>query len=449
MTTLRSLLAVGLATAVLAGCSTVSNLNPFGGDGERRDPDAPPEEDRISILQFDQQLEVADNAAPVSLPTPYVNTVWPQADGYPTHNLQHTQATGSLSVLWRRNFGAGSARSQRINARPVVADGRIYAVDADGVVVAMDAETGQQVWERELRSGSRRDRMSFGGGVGFDSGRIYAHAGFRSMVALDAATGAEIWRAEADTPFQSAPTINAGRVYITTDDNQLYAFDADNGEFLWSHQGIIESARLLTGASPAVLGDVVIAPYSSGEVVAIRVQNGNPIWSDSLTRAGGLTPISAINDVAGSPVMTEDHVYAVSHSGTLVSLDMRTGERQWDLPASSLNAPWIAGDYLFLVTVEGEVVAVDRHAGEARWITRLPVFENEQRRRNRIAWTGPVLAGGRLFLTSSTGESVIIDATDGSIERRFDIGDDVYVAPIIANETIYVVTDEGRLVALR
>lgn len=448
MIAMRSLFAATAAAILLTGCSTVSSINPFGPRDDR-DPSAPPEEDRISILQFEQQLEVAEDSAPVSLPTAYVNTVWPQADGYPTHNLQHTQATGSLSVLWRRNFGEGSARSRRINARPVVADGRIYAVDASGTVVAMDAETGDVVWRRELRSESRRDRMSFGGGIGFDSGRIYAHSGFRFLVALDAATGNEIWRTEADTPFQSAPTINGGRVYVTTDDNQLYAFDTDNGEYIWAHQGIIESARLLTGASPAVLGDVVVAPYSSGEVVAIRVQNGTPIWSDSLTRAGGLTPISAINDVAGSPVMTEDHVYALSHSGTLVSLDMRSGERQWTLPAGGLNAPWIAGNYLFLVTVEGEVICVDRIAGEVKWITRLRVFENENRRRDRIAWVGPVMAGGRLFLTSSNGTSVIIDATDGSILRSFDLNDDVYVAPIIANETIYIVTDEGRLIALR
>jgi outer membrane protein assembly factor BamB len=446
---MRSLFAVTCAALLLAGCSTVSDLNPFGGDGSRRDPNAPPEEDRISILQFEQQLEVADNTAPVTLPPAYVNTVWPQAEGYPTHNLQHTQATGSLSVAWRRSFGSGSARSRRINARPVIADGRVYVVDSEGKVVAMDAETGQEIWTHRLRSESRRDRMSFGGGLGFDSGRLYVHSGFRFMVALDAATGTEVWRTTADTPFQSAPTINAGRVFITTDDNQLYAFDSNTGEFLWSHQGIIESARLLTGASPAVLGDLVVAPYSSGEVVAIRVQNGNPVWSDSLTRAGGLTPISAINDVAGSPVMTEDNVYALSHSGTLVSLDMRSGERQWTLPAGGLNAPWIAGDYLFLVTVEGEVICVDRTVGEVRWITRLRVFEHETRRRNRISWVGPVLAGGRLFLTSSTGDSVIIDAATGDIERDFSLRDPVFVAPVIANETIYVVTDEGRLIALR
>ena len=95
------------------------------------------------------------------------------------------------------------------------------------------------------------------------------------------------------------------------------------------------------------------------------------------------------------------------------------------------------------------IIDVDRIAGEVEWITRLRVFENEDRRRNRIAWVGPVMAGGRLFLTSSNGSSVIIDATDGSILRSFDLNDDVYVAPIIANETIYVVTDEGRLIALR
>jgi outer membrane protein assembly factor BamB len=448
----QSFFVLALVSAlIVSGCSTVSDtasrLNPFDGDGAQES--VAPTDGRISILSFEQSLQADPSARAVTLPTAYANTVWPQPDGYPTHAMEHTQASGPLEIVWRRSFGEGSGRNRRLNARPVAAEGRIYVMDGQGVVNAMDADTGERVWQRRLRSGSRRDRMSFGGGLAYDGGRIYAHAGYRFMVALDATSGAEIWRTDSLTPFHSAPTVAGGRVYAATDDNELYALDSENGSVLWTHQGIVEPARLITSPSAAVLGDVVVVPYASGEIYALRVENGNPLWNDALTRTGGLTPISEINDVAGSPVIAGDTVYVMNHSGLMAALELRSGERIWNQPAGGLNAPWVAGDYLFLVTTEGEVVCMERATGAIVWIQQLPVFENPNDRDSRIAWSGPVLAGGRLFLASSNGDAAILSATDGTIQRRFRLGDDVYVAPIIVNETIYVVTNEARLIALR
>lgn len=440
--------------AGLAGCSTVQDtadrLNPFVLL-EEESTDRAPVDERVSILSFEQSLQVDSDAGamPVTLPTAYRNTIWAQPDGYPTHAMQHTQATGSLDILFRRNFGQGSSRSSHINARPVFADGRIYAMDSRGRVYALDPENGSEIWQAELRSPLRQDRMTFGGGLAFDDGRIYAHNGNRFITALDAATGNEIWRADALTPFHSAPTAVNGMVFVSTDDNELYAIEQESGEIAWNHQGIAEPARLLTAPSVAVLGETVIAPYASGEIVALRIQNGNPIWNDALTRTGGLTPISAINDVAGSPVIVDDFVYAMSHSGILAAFNLRTGERLWTQPAGGLHAPWVAGNFLFLVTTDGEVVCVDRSDGTIRWITQLQQFESERRRRDRIAWSGPVMAGGRLVLAGSHGRAVILSAVDGTIQRQVNLGDPVFVAPIIVNETIYVVTDRARLIALR
>jgi outer membrane protein assembly factor BamB len=440
--------------AFLAGCSTIQDtaaqINPFVLL-EEEDPERPPEDERVSILSFEQSLQADPDAAatPVELPTAYRNTIWAQPDGYPTHAMQHTQATGNLDVLFRNRFGEGSDRSSRINARPVFADGRVYAMDGRGRVFALDPESGSQIWEARLRSGFRNDRTTFGGGLAFDGGRLFAHNGNRFIAALDAATGAEIWRTESLTPFHSAPTAVNGMIFVSTDDNELYAIEQDSGDIVWNHQGISEPARLLTSPSAAVLGETVVVPYASGELVALRIQNGNPIWTDALTRTGGLTPISAINDVAGSPVIVDDFVYAMSHSGILAAFNLRTGERLWTQPAGGLHAPWVAGNYLFLVTSDGEVVCVERVTGAIQWITQLQQFESERRRRDRIAWSGPIMAGGRLVLAGSHGRAVILSAIDGSIQRDVNLGGPVFVAPIIVNETIYVVTDEARLVALR
>lgn len=464
--------AIAVCALTLAGCGAgerLQRLNPFGGE-ETDDPNAPAQSERVSVLAFEQTLERSPEfGQPISLPTPYVNDRWPQPDGYPSHAMQHTAASGGLNRIWRTRIGEGSGRSQRLNARPVVLDGVIYTVGGDGRVAAHDAASGNEIWSRTIRrrtddgggdgfsvpipfiggGEASPDRMSFGGGIAVDGGRVYVHRGAEFIAALDASTGEEVWRQTAFTPFHSAPTATDGRVFVTTDDNELMAIDATTGDVLWTHRGISESARLLTAPSPAVFGEVVIVPYTSGEIVALRVQNGTVLWSDSLTRAGGLTPLSTINDIAGSPVVVNDRVYAASHSGLFAAFDLRTGERIWMQEIGTLHTPWIAGEFLFVVSTDGEVVALDSESGQIRWITPLQAFRNPDRRKNRIAWAGPILAGGRLVLASSEGELVLLDASTGNRIGDRDLGGPVYVAPIIADETVYVVTDEGRLAAYR
>ena len=82
-------------------------------------------------------------------------------------------------------------------------------------------------------------------------------------------------------------------------------------------------------------------------------------------------------------------------------------------------------------------------------MTKLDLFENPNKRRDRIAWTGPVLAGGRVFVASSNGQGAVLNAYDGEVLREMDLRDDVFIGPVIANETIYVLTDEARLIAIR
>ncbi|MDF1767437.1 PQQ-like beta-propeller repeat protein [Maricaulis sp.] len=450
---IRTLLGVALI-APLAACSSVPNpLDMIPGRGNDDDNNLngdAPTDGRVSILNFEQGLRLdGESAGVVELPTAYVNTVWPQPGGYPTNAVQHTQASGPLDIAWREGFGAGSDNSRRINARPVIAAGNVYAIDAGGEVVAMNADTGATVWRHQIEATHRYDRMSFGGGLAFDGGRIYVHSGLNFFVALDAASGAELWRSETLVPFHGAPTVADGRVFVSSDDNELLALDTDSGQVLWTYQGIVESARLLTAPSPAVLGDIVVAPFASGELIALRVQNGNPIWQDSLTRAGGLTAMSEINDVAGSPVVVDNTVYAMSHSGLLAAISLRTGERLWSQPAGGLHAPWVAGDFLYVTTSEAEIVCINRLDGEVYWITQLDLFENASERKNRLAWTGPVMAGGRIIVASSRGDMRVLNAYDGTIMSQSDLPGDVFIPPVIANETVYVVTDDARMIALR
>jgi len=389
----NSLLLTALAAVLLSGCSTLSSVNPFDKtEAEKRadQGDVAGEEQRISILELAETLSVEAPTPPeqIILPDAYVNTDWPQAGGNIQHVVQHTGAAGPLDKAWSANVGEGSGRKGRVIASPVIANGLIYTMDARYKILATDEATGKKVWdykiagiEREstregktsfidrirdpltLTDGDGTDKEGVGGGISYSEGQLFVSSGLGKMLALDGQTGELIWSRETRVPLNSAPTIDNGRVFVISDDNELFAMNSSDGEVLWSYQGIIETASMLTSPTPAVIDDVVLAPFSSGEIIALRVQNGGVLWQDSLSSTGRLTPLASLNDIAGGPAVADGFVIASAQSGVTTAFDLRTGQRVWSNPAGSLSVPLIVGDVVYTATTTGQVAAMSKLDG--------------------------------------------------------------------------------------
>ncbi|MBI3452965.1 MAG: PQQ-binding-like beta-propeller repeat protein [Rhodospirillales bacterium] len=432
---------IGVAVA-LSGCGI--------GDWFSGPEKKPIPGDRISVLQRDQSVEADPRLAAleVELPAPVANNAWPQSGGTPGHAMGHL-AAGKFGVAWRISAGEGSGSSGRISSPPVIADGRIYLIDAGSEVNAFDAATGAALWRFDVKPENERAGGAGGGGVAFDEGRLYVSTGFAQVLALEAASGKEIWRQTVTAPLRGGPTVVGGRVFAISADNQLQAFDAETGRKLWNFSGLTESAGLFGSASPAAEGNVVIAAFSSGEVFALRADNGRLLWSDSLAGVLRSGAVSSLADVRGLPVIDRGQVFAVSHGGRMIAIDLRSGNRIWDQTIGSLSTPWLAGDFIFMTTVESELIAMTRRDGRVRWVRSLQRFRDEKARRDRIIWTAPILAGGKLFLANSRGEGVMVSPQSGEILDRLSLPGGVSVPPVVANNTVYVLTDDGNLVALR
>jgi len=444
-------LTVLAAAAALSACSTVQSVGdavwPFDGDAPQA---TAPQDGRVSILAFEQALAPDPAlsgriiAPPAAMPFPN----WAQPGGNATNTPGHVLVEGGFDIVFRASLGQGSSRDEKLAAPPIVMNGVLYFLDASHSLGAFDADTGERLWTRRLRPEGGPDRRALGGGLAADGGAVYAVTGFGDAIAFDA-SGAALWRTRADAPFHAAPTVAGGRLYAVTNDSELVALDAATGAILWTHQAIAEPARILAASSPAVDGETIVAPFASGELVALLTANGRRLWVDALSRAGRLTSLSAINDIAGRPAIDGGALFAASHSGVIAAIDMRSGQRLWARSFASTQTPWVAGQQVYAVTVDGELACLDRSTGNAYWVTQLRRFEDEEDREDRIAWTGPILAGGHLVLASSLGEVIAVNPETGVIEASQNVGGPVFIPPIAAQGTIYVVTDEARLIALR
>ena len=349
----------------------------------------------------------------------------------------------------------------------MVGGGRIYTIDASAHVYAFDVRTGHEVWDKRLAPKNGTDMPTLwgllgkhntidpasgmGGGVAYDAGKLFVTSGFGVIYALDARTGARVWGQDIGVPIINAPVVNGGRVFVSTHDNHFYALAESDGRQLWTHQGIPESAGVLSSTSAAVLGEFVIAPYSSGELYALQVQNGQVAWSDVLSHSGQVTALSELDDIAGRPVIDRDVVYGISHSVAMAAIRLSSGDRLWSRDiGGTQNRRWRRGR-LCLRHYRGRPapLCLTRKEGKVRWVHQLPQFEDEKNQQRPITWTGPLLVSDRLITTSSDGYLEALSPYTGQLLGRIELDGGTSVAPVVADGVVYIYTDEAELGGLR
>lgn len=441
---LRVLLLIVPLSMGLSACGALNDL--WFGSGD----DAILPGERIPVLpEAGALVAVPELAAiPISLPPPQRNLDWPVSNRTTTQSSGHLQLNIPFERIWSSRIGAGSSSSRRLLNPPIVADGRVFVADAVGRVTALDAESGGRLWQVRAATPDENS-IPIGGGVGYGAGLLFVTTGFGEVTAIDPDNGGLIWVEEMGAPIRSAPMVAGNRVYAVSVENRTEAFDAATGVSAWTHSGLLETAGLLGGAAPSVSTGVVIVPYSSGEVYALRPENGRTAWADSLIALRPTAALASLADILAGPVIDTDLVLAVSHSGRMAGIDLRSGGRVWEQRFGGVQTPVVAGDTIFLVTGEAELVALDRTTGGIRWVTELQRWRNPDDRIGPIVWAGPVLADNTLILVSNNGDGLIVAAQSGEIAGEFNTPGDTTISPIIANGTLYVLAENGTLAAYR
>jgi outer membrane protein assembly factor BamB len=405
---------------------------------------------RVSILNTGSDA-VADPSladVPVVVPEAVVNDSWTQPGGNATKVMGNLALPLALHPGWSTRIAGGDI-TERIGSTPAVANGKLFVIDADAVVHAFNAATGARLWQTALDTVKKDRAVLFGGGVSFDGGRIYATTGRGDAAALDAATGKLIWKVRPSGPLRGAPAIGGGNVYVLSQDNQIFALKPDTGETVWTVSATLETSGLFGVASPAIAQGTIVAGFSSGELSALRYENGRIVWQDQLSRTSISTSVSSISDIDASPVIDQGKVYAIGRGGRMVAMDLVNGQRLWELTIGGINTPWLAGEWLFVVTDEAKLMCIARNTGKIRWITQLPRWRDRKTQNKPITWYGPVLAGGRLMVVGDNGRLVNVAVADGKIGTDVNAGKGFYLPPIVANNMLYLIDGKGRLSSWR
>lgn len=384
-----------------------------------------------------------------SLPHKIVNLSWPQTGYDSEHAPPYAEAPTNPKIVWKASIGAGSSSDFKLLAHPVIDRGVIYTMDSQGLIRAFDTKTGERKWERDTTP-EESDDKAIGGGLAVDGDTLYATTGFGNVFALEAKTGAVKWRKALLKPLRAAPTVGDNRIYVVSIDNDLNALAAANGDILWHQSGIAESATLMGASSPAVDGDNVVVAYNSGEIFGLRAQNGRISWNYSLAAPAQVGALPAIADIRGLPVIDHGRIYAISHSGRIAAIDQRSGDRVWESDIGGIDTPVVAGDAVFVYGGDSQLIALTRDSGRILWVKSLPkLTDPSDKDSDRLVWAGPLLAGERLWMVNAQGHLASFSPQDGASLDSIDLGDPLYLSPVVADRTFYVVRDDGTLIALR
>ncbi|MBS0959339.1 MULTISPECIES: PQQ-like beta-propeller repeat protein [Acetobacter] len=443
----RSLLTAATSLPFLAGCSMFEDNEKPILVGHRTD-----------VLSSGVKLAVdREDHNPISLPPAVTVHDWQMVGRQPSH-VSDNYVWHGLNERWAKDVGAGISEPDLlawaalgsfgrgiIQSPPVIKGGRLFFMDAQGFIRAYAWPRMTHIWT--FNPGSRSKSSNIGGGLAVDGDTVYAVCGIGQAIAINATTGKPLWRAALSAPGRSAPTLVDGRLFCGALDETFYALDAKNGGQIWTYAASEVETTVFGQPAPAYANGIVIAGFGGGELIAFRAETGEVVWSDMLGDVNSQASTLNLSCVRGLPVIVDSVVYAVSMAQVLVAVDIRTGRRLWESAIASQNSILCVGDWLYVLSLDEQLICIDRLSGHVRWITQLRRFRRVEVSKDIISWIGPVMAGGQLICMSTLVENgfVRVNPVNGALIEVEASKDVSYVPPIVVDEQMLIITNDGKL----
>ncbi len=391
-----------------------------------------------------------DTAQPISLPTATRLSDWPSRGYSSANRLPHAALGGAPVEVFAADIGEGNSRRNRIAADPVAGNGIVYTIDAQARLQATSVNGGGVVWASDLVPDFDRGGNVSGGGMALAGGVLYASTAYGELIAFDAASGAVQWRQRLGSVLGS-PTVSNGVIYVVGQNSEAWAVEADDGRLRWQIPAPPAQSVLVGGAAPAISDRSVLLPFPTGEIMAVLPDSGVRVWGTQI--AGGRlgAAYADLNDITADPVVVGGTIYVGNQSGRVAAIAAQTGENRWTAREGAYSPILVAGDALFFVSDRNELLRLDAGSGARVWGSELPLFERERPRRRKAVFThfGPILAGGRLVVASGDGLIRFFSPESGELTGSIELRGGAAANPIVVDDTLLVVSGDGRLHAYR
>jgi len=348
-----------------------------------------------------------------------------------------------VEVLWGRSVGDGvSDYFSRI--KPIVAYNKVYSASRMGDVIAFDKESGKEVWKVDLSDinnersfwDSRLSALVAGGPVA-GLNKIFLGTENGDVFALDAETGELVWQAKIRGEVITPPAIDSGILVVNSASGLLKGFDANTGEELWKAQQDVPALTLRGISTPVIASGGVVVGSGKGEVGVYILDNGQAGWTSEVGEATGSTELQRVIDVDSAPVVFGDKIYSISARGNLVAIELKSGRISWKRQYSSYRQIAVYRNDIFITNTSGHVYALNRINGIERW-SNLELT-------NRSV-TGPVVVDKYVVVGDFEGYLHWLDQETGEIVSRHEVDSSgIHSTPTVVDDVLYTQSRDGDL----
>jgi len=352
-----------------------------------------------------------------------------------------------IDRIWTEGVGKGAGMSGARLAPNAAADGRVYAASIDGTVEAIDAVTGRTVWSQRLggKKGflwKRSDNtLRWSGGPSVDGDLLVVGGLDGQVYALSTQDGAERWHTQINSEIIASPAIGGGFVVVRANDGKLHGLDASDGSPKWLFDQAVPALSLRGNSAPLIANGVVYDGTDNGRVTAVRLDDGNELWTQTLATGEGRSEVERLSDVDGNMVSDGATLYAIGYRGQIAALALDSGRPVWQRDLSSYAGAAVSGNTVVAVDADGNVWAFDRETGANLW----------KQDQLKYRWlSAPAIQGDTVVVGDSEGFVHWLSLSEGKFVARQRLGrKPIEGAPVVAGDVVYVEDIRGHIGAYR
>ena len=399
---------------------------------------------RFSVLKYNSEISETLNLdiSEIELSPAKDVFYWSKDFQNPQNNIGHINTSGSFNKKQK----IVSGKSVPLNLiQPVFFESNLCYLVNDGFIECLNTETDKIYFKTDIKREGVKKYEFIRGGISYFDKKIIFVDGYGQVIAINSDSGEIIWEKSLPFPILSAPLIYRGLIYFISADNRLFAVDFENGNTLWSFQTTVEAKKSIYTASPVAFENIIIAPFSNGELIAFRYDDGLPLWSDIASKITVLSNFD-IKDISANPVISSNNIYTLGSNGKFLSINLISGKRNWVTDISGIRTPIISGNQIYLLNNDSKLICLNKKTGEIYWITQLKKYKGSENFKNLNLWLGPYALNSDLYLISYFGELLKIDPNNGVVLDSNNLGiSEIMVEPILLSDQIYIMDTDSNV----
>ena len=342
------------------------------------------------------------------------------------------QSSWKVTPGWRFYTGE-TYDSADIPLRPVVGGSRIFAAEPGGKIYALEADTGDVVWQID-------SKLDLSAGVGFGHGVVVVASAEGQLLALDPTDGNLLWQSSVGAEVLARPIVADERIIVRAGDGQVIGVDKNSGTIRWRLRNSVPSLSVRGLSVPVQVNEIVVVGYASGHLSGIDIQSGRELWKTPISRPGGSNQIDRLIDIDADPLIAGSQLFVAAYQDKVYAISLTAQKVQWSAPRSTLRNLAVSDSELLITLDNGVVMALDPNTGTEVW--------KQARLRGRGVTNPIAIPGSKLCAVGDyQGYVHVMDVSTGALKGRGRARAGAILATFIGPgfEGFYTLSERGMI----